>query len=246
MKKIIKYVSFVFLIGAILFLYSFSVGRNQGKEIEEIEIEFNAGENSFLTHELVNKLLIQNEEPVKNQTKSVLDLHQLEKTVLENAYIEEATVFLTPEGILKTKVTQREPIARIITDSEKYYLDRYGAEIPLSDNFSARVPVVFGIRAESDISEISQFVTMIFDDEFLKREITAIESLPSNEYNLIVRSGNHKIHFGKFADVAKKIKKIKAFYNKAYADNSIKEYKKINVKYRNQVVCTKYNQDGKQ
>jgi len=61
-----------------------------------------------------------------------------------------------------------------------------------------------------------------------------------------VRSGKHKIHFGKYASVDEKIKKIKAFYNKAVADNSIKEYKTINVKYRNQVVCTKQNQDGKQ
>ena len=246
MKKLLKYILFPFLVVAILFFYSFSVMRNQAKKVEEIEVEFEAGENSFLTHKLVNKLLIQNEEPVKNQTKSVLDLHKLENTVLSNPYIENATVFLTPGGLLKAQVKQREPIARIITDTEVYYVDRYGVKMPLSEHFSARVPLVFGVESSSNIDEITELVRLIFDDEFLKKEIVSIERLTSNEYEMKVRSGDYKIDFGKFTRVDEKVKKIKAFYNKALVDNSIGNYETINVKYRNQVVCTKQSQDGKQ
>jgi len=106
--------------------------------------------------------------------------------------------------------------------------------------------LVFGVNSSSKIDEITKLVTLIFDDEFLKKEIVSVENLPSNEYNLKVRSGNYDINFGKFVSVDEKMKKIKAFYNKAIADNSIRNYETINVKFRNQVVCTKQSQDGKQ
>ena len=230
----------------VIFLYNFSILRNESKKVAETAVEFDAGENSFLTHDLVKKLLKQNNEPVLNQTKRVLDLHELENTVESNPYIENATVFLTPGGLLQTQVTQREPLARIITSEAIYYIDKYGVKIPLSENFSARVPLVFGVNSSSNINEITELVTLIFEDDFLRKEIVSIENTISNEYIFNVRSGNYKIHLGKFTEVDEKVKKIKAFYNKALADNSIRDYEIINVEYRNQVVCTKQNQDGKQ
>ena len=48
---------------------------------------------------MVNKLLIQNDTTVKNQAKSVINLYSLEKTCLENPYVENAAVFLTIWGL---------------------------------------------------------------------------------------------------------------------------------------------------
>ncbi|TYQ00416.1 cell division protein FtsQ [Tenacibaculum adriaticum] len=246
MKKILTYLLFPLLVGLLLFLYGFSLHRNQQKKVERIEVQFEAGVNPFLTHESVNKLLIQNNAPVKNQPKSVIDLHELEKIVSVNPYVEKASVFLTPEGLLKTHIKQREPFARIITKKEVYYLDKYGVKVPLSANYSARVPLILGVESSEDIKEITQLVTLFSRDEFLKKEVVGVQKLKTDEYVFDVRSGDYKIYFGKFIEVDEKIKKLKAFYNKALLDNTIHNYKIINVKYHNQVVCTKQNQDGKQ
>jgi len=72
-KKFLKHITFLLLIGSLAFLYSFSAKRNSNKKIQEIVVEFEAGENHFLTHSMVNKLLIQNDTTVKNQAKSVLN-----------------------------------------------------------------------------------------------------------------------------------------------------------------------------
>lgn len=245
-KKVLTYLLFPLLIGLLLFLYGFSIHRNLQKKVKEIEVQFDAGMNPFLTHESVNKLLIQNNAPVKNQPKSVIDLHELEKIVSENPYVEKASVFITPEGFLKTHIKQREPLARIITSKEVYYIDKYGIKMPLSANYSSRVPLVLGVESVEEIKEITQLVTLFSKDEFLKKEIVGVQKLRNNEYVFDVRSGDYKINFGKFSQVDEKVKKIKAFYNKALLDNTIHNYKTINVKYHNQVVCTKQNQDGKQ
>ncbi|MGY0426905.1 MAG: cell division protein FtsQ, partial [Polaribacter sp.] len=106
-KKFLKYLLFLVLIGSLGFLYSFSDERNDRKKITKIVIKFVEGDNYFLTHTMVDKLLIQNKRTVKNQAKSVLDLYRLENSVCKNPYVEKAVVFLTIGGVLKATIKQR-------------------------------------------------------------------------------------------------------------------------------------------
>ncbi|MGB1042144.1 MAG: cell division protein FtsQ/DivIB [Tenacibaculum sp.] len=245
MKKVTTYFTFFFLLVFLAFLYGFTSDRNGVKKVKNVAIEFEAGENNFLTHSIVDKLLIQNQEFVKNQPKRVVDLHFLETNVLANPYVEKTAVFLTVQGVLKTIIKQRKPIARIVNKNDSYYVDKYGMKIPLSSNFSARVPLVSGVGESEDIKELTQLIKIIEGNDFLVKEVIAIQKNAKNEYVFRVRSGDYKIIFGTFKNANQKIKKLLAFYNKALTDKTIQNYKTINVKYHNQVVCTKQNQDGK-
>ena len=238
-KRLLKYLLFLVLIVVLGLLYSFSSTRNLQKKVSEIVVEFEEGDNNFLTHSMVNKLLIQNNETVQNQTKSVINLYGLEKQVLENPYVEKASVFLTVGGRLKSIIKQRTPVARIVLKNDSYYVDKEGVKVPLSNNYSARVMLVSGIKNDEDISSVLPLISIVLDDLFLQKEIVGIEKSEVNEYQFTVRSGNYKIDFGKLIDVDIKFKKLKAFYNKTFKDKTIKNYKTINLKYHNQVVCTK-------
>ena len=239
MKKVITYLFSLVLIASLVFLYSFSSAKNLNKKIKKIDIEFAEGNNDFLTQKMVNKLLIQNRVALQNQPKSVIDLQELEQTVLLNPYIEKATVFYTIDGVLKTQVKQRTPIARINTIDSSYYIDKHGVKIPLSSNYSARVLLITGNINEENLQEFTQFVNVISTDDFLKKEIIGIHKTQKNEFILSVRSGQYKIEFGSLEKTKIKFKKLKAFYNKAFVDKTIDQYKTINLKYHNQVVCAK-------
>ena len=76
-------------------------------------------------------------------------------------------------------------------------------------------------------------------DDFLKREIIGIHFNNSKECLFTVRSGNYKIAFGALKEMDQKFRKLKAFYNKAFLDSTIQQYKTINIKYHNQVVGEK-------
>lgn len=221
------------------FLYSFSSAKNQQKKVSKILVQFKEGDNNFLTYGMVNKLLIQNKKTVQNQAKSVINLYSLEKKVLENPYVENAAVFLTVDGRLKTIIKQRTPVARVILKNDSYYIDKHGVKVPLSDNYSARVLLVSGLKNEEDIKVILPLVSLILEDNFLQKEVVGIAKTDADEYQLAVRSGNYKIDLGKLIEVDVKFKKLKAFYNKTFEDKTIKNYKVINLKYHNQVVCTK-------
>ena len=239
MKKLMTYLFFLTLLIGFVFLYGFSSRRNGAKKIGKIQIEFKEENNYFLSQKMVDKLLIQNQKEVKNQPKSIIDLQGLETNILSNPYIEQATVFLTIEGVLKATVKQRTPVARIQRGSSSYYIDKQGVRFPLSVNYSARVLLITGVLETDNFTKIVQLVHTILTDDFLKKEVVGIHKTPKDEFVLSIRSGRQKIELGKLEQLNVKFKKLMAFYNKAYVDQTIDKYKTINLKFHNQVVCTK-------
>ena len=245
LKKFLKYIFLPILLGGIGFLYGFSNQRNSQQIITKSVVKFQSNEPYFLTEEIVNKLLIQNNAIVKKQAKSVIDLYKLEEQVLESSYVEKVSLFITVDGNLNTVIKQREPIARILNGNLSYYVDSQAVKVPISENYSARVPVISGISNEKEVSSLIVLLNKIVDDDFLSKEIIGIELRAQNEYMFTVRSGNYRINFGDLNEIDSKIKKLKAFYSKVFLDSTIHKYKTINIKYHNQVVGEKITGYGK-
>lgn len=228
-----------FLIGVVLFLFGFSNYKNQEKRVISIDVKFDKGDNLFMSYEMVNKLLIQNGRTVKNQAKSLIDLNNLEKQVLMHPMVESATTFLTVDGRLKTVVTQKTPIGRISSGSESYYIDRLGEKMPLSENYSARVPIVTGVFEDDNLEDLYTLLSFIRADLFLEKQIVGIHKVNNENFKLMTRVGNHEINIGKVENLQLKFKNLKAFYNSTMENKTIENYRLINLKYNNQVVCTK-------
>ena len=239
LKRIIKYILHLVLIGFVAFLYGFSNTRNSEKIINKIDVQFESDGPYFLTQSMVNKLLIQNDERLQKQAKSVIDLYKLEQKVLGNPYIEKVSLFISIDGTLNSLIKQRQPIARILTSNLSYYIDSEGVKVPVSENYSARVPLVSGLNDDSNLLELLVLLNKIDEDNFLKKEVTSIHRKDNKEYLMTVRSGDYRIDFGNLIEIDKKIKKLKAFYGKAFLDSTIQKYKTINIKYHNQVVGVK-------
>lgn len=239
MKRYIGYIKGLFLIVLIVFLFGFSSKRNKVKKIDDIKIMFENGDNLFITYEMVNKLLIQNYKELQSQPKENIFLNKLEKTLLSNEMIENAEVFLSIDGQLGAIITQKTPIARVNQDEQSYYIDSKGKKMPLSSNYSARVPIVEGITHGQVSNDTYTLAKMIYEDDFLKKQIVGIEQLENNEFILKTRIGDQIIELGDLRNIDLKIKKLKAFYQKTMQDKTLDKYKKINLVYNDQVVCTK-------
>lgn len=234
-----NYIKGIFLIAFVLFLYGFSNQRNNAQKITSVEVKFKQGDNLFMSYEMVNNLLIQNGRGVKNQAKSLIDLNSLEKQVLSHPMVEDATAFLTVDGLLKVSVKQRTPIGRINTVYDSYYIDKQGGTMPLSVNYSAHVPIVTGFYKDENMDDLYELLKLIIGDEFLQKQIVGVHKYAEKEYKLLTRIGGHEIDLGKIKDLKTKFKNLKAFYNYTMANKTIESYSEINLKYNNQVVCTK-------
>jgi cell division protein FtsQ len=230
------------LIGIIVimvFLFAFAVKRNENRRLEKSVVVFVGDNPPFVKQQTVDKLLIENRSWASSFKKVELDLNKLENTIDNHKMIEKSQVFVSIDGVLKAVVKQRTPIARFFNESNSFYLDYKGSIMPLSDNFTAHVPLVFGKIKQENNAQITDLFREVYDDVFLKENIIGGEILDNGVVVLRNRNYDCKIYFGLAQNIKEKFKKYKAFFQKADADSSLLKYKMIDLRFEKQVVCTK-------
>ncbi|WP_298525380.1 cell division protein FtsQ/DivIB [uncultured Christiangramia sp.] len=237
MKRSLKFIQPLILILLIGGLYGFAEHRHKNRKLTDIKVSFTETENLYVTEEVVNKLLIQSNDSVSSIDKETLDLNRVEAMLNDHDMIENAEVFLTLDGKLKATVSQRKPIGRVAGNSS-FYLDRNGEIMPLSEYYSARVPLMFGFDG-STVAEVYGIVSYIQNDDFLRKHITGITRLNAEAYALELRENDFQVYFGDTTKIDLKFNNFKAFYKKATKDKKLNTYKKVNLQFGDQVVCTK-------
>jgi cell division protein FtsQ len=223
----------------VIFLYSFTGKRNLNRKLKNTEVIIVNNEPLFIADEMVNKLLIENKSDIKTIAKVEVDLNKLEKSINKNKMIEKSDVFVSIDGTLRAIVKQKTPVARVVNDSGSFYIDYEGSTMPLSELNSARVPLVLGEITDKNRKKLSEILKMIYDDEFLKKNIIGVQVLPQDELLMKNRNYDFDILFGKPINVEKKFNNYKAFFQKEVTDSVVRKYKKINLKFTQQVVCIK-------
>ncbi len=231
------YIKFGFLIVLVGFLFAFSSQRNAQRFLLSKEVVFLEDDNHFISYPTVNKLLIQNNEDVTSIAKEILDLNEMEHRLTNNPMISKAEVFVTVDGILGAKIKQRKPIARVAA-STPFYIDEVGKEMPLSEEYAARVPLITGNTA-IDYESLKPLLIKIRDDEFMKNHIVGIHIEPNTDLIFYLRVYDFKIEFGKPENIDRKFQNFKAFYQKTIKDNTLSTYSLVNIKLDHQVVGTK-------
>lgn len=233
-----NYIKGFVLLVLVSFLFAFSSTRNGERKTTNIDINFIGEGNLFITHQTVNKLLILNEQDVTNVAKEILDLNGLEAALNSNAMIKTAQVYLAVNGEVRADIVQRKPIARVNTNAF-YYIDDEGLFMPLSKNYTARVPLVTGYVEKNNLKAIFKIANKIYNDPFLKTHIIEIHQKQDETIILKSRELDFQIILGDLNKLDKKINNFKAFYQKAKKDKTLKKYSKVNLQFENQVVCTK-------
>lgn len=229
----------VLILALVVFLYAFAKQRNEARKLAKSEVVFVGGDNLFVKNETVNKLLIEKKRDIKTIAKVEVDLNKLEKTINKQQMIERSEVFVSVDGVLRATVKQKTPIARYFGESGSFYIDYQGNEMPLSDLNTARVLLVSGEINNKNRKALSGIFRMIYDDDFLKKNIIGVTVLPNQALVMKNRNFDYEIEFGRTINAKRKFKNYKAFFQKAAADSSIYKYKKINLMFTQQVVCTK-------
>lgn len=223
----------------VIFLYSFTSNRNSHRKLKKSEVIFVGQNNNFVKQESVNKLLIENSSDVKTIAKDELNLNKLENSINAHPMIQKSEVFVSVDGVLKAVVQQKTPVARVVDEQGSFYIDYEGNTMPLSDNYTARVPLISGENNVKNKKKLSEVLKMIYDDEFLKKNIIGIQVLSDESLLMSNRNFDYQIDFGRMLNEEQKFKNYKAFFQKAVVDSTLYKYKKISLRFTHQVVCTK-------
>ena len=233
-----NYIKMIGLVVLIMGLYAFSNHRNDTRKVNGINIEFVGDQNLYITPAMVNKLLIQKFGPLINVPKENLVLNTMEKVIEANEMVKNAEVYLTMNGELTSKIVQRKPIGRI-EGTAKYYLDDEGKRMPLSNNYSARVPIITGNITGKSLEDVFAILNYINLDDFLRKNVIGIHIENEKNYQLRFRMENFVVNLGDVDALEEKFNNFKAFYAKAAKDKTLQDYNIVSLEFDNQVVCTK-------
>ena len=164
-------------------------------------------------------------------------MNKLEDTLNTNQFIRRANLYVSVNGQVGVEIQQKSPVARVQTH-ESFYVDEEGKYMPVSSNFSVRVPLVTGEVNKNDMSDLFKVVTALRNDSFFKKQVEGIE-VKKDKYHFLMREFDFVVDVGTSENVKLKLNNFKAFYQKALKDKTLNNYSKVNLQIASQVVCTK-------
>lgn len=255
-KTIIWVITLIYLV----LVSGFVANRYESLLCNSISINIKDSLNTgFLIPEDITELLNHQGIEYLGVSLESINLDEIEQSVLSNQSVKSCKVYTGIDGILNVDIEQREPFVRIIDrKGQGYYLDKEGNVLILSNRFSPHVLVVngnihtpFNVGAPvnvlnldngkwqqqiKDIFELSMFISQ---NELWEAHIEQVYVNRKGEYELVPRIGPHIIILGELEGYQEKFEKLEIFYKEGLNRIGWNQFVKINLKYRDQVVCTK-------
>jgi len=171
---------------------------------------------------------------------NAIDTYAIEKKIAENTLVSSVTAYKTPSGSIRIEITQKTPVLHVFTARENYYVDESGQVMPTNNQHAVYLPIASGsIEKSLATTELYKFTLFLQKNAFWNNQIEQIYVHPNQEVELIPRIGDHRIILGDFEDFEVKMNNLRLFYEQAIPKIGWGKYEIINLKYKNQIVCTK-------
>lgn len=212
---------------------------------------------ALITEEAIRTYILKNMPAVVGQSLNNIDLTAIEQQVALNSQLRDVRAFLGINGLVYVKAKPRQAIVRIFDNrGQNLYLGSGNVLMNSSINQSVRILVASGNipyisdnmrnmvlnndttlpKIYNDLYDVAQ---EIHNDEFLDALIDQIYVDKNQELEFTPKVGVKKIYFGTIDNMEEKFMNLKAFYINGKTIVDWQKYQSINVKFRNQIVCSK-------
>jgi cell division protein FtsQ len=262
LKKAATIFFYIMIPVGVIVLLGFATDGNRSMHCREFHVKITGKDgNNFVDSIAVVKQVYTIFDSLPGQSLRNFSLKTIENLVNEMYYVESSQVYRTIDGKVKVNIQQREPLARVINShNESFYIDINGRMMKTTNRYAARVMVVTGYiparyspvinltdklpqnessRSETLMRELFILVNYIHQNAFLKAWIDQVFVTRSGGFELIPKNGVHVIEFGDTTDMDEKFEKLLVFYRNGLTQMGWNNYKRINLKYKNQIVCSK-------
>jgi len=231
--------SILVLIGCIITLLGFTYADKVEKRITSINISIiDDVDSKFLTVPRVRTHL-ESYGKIIGELEKDLQLDAMYSHLTNIPSVLNVTIFSNLNGALVIELTQRRAQARVhIDNTSDYYIDELGESMPLDPNYSARVPIIYAKNSE-DVSHAISFIKEIENDEFWTSLIDQIIVHPLGELEIIPRIGA-RVFLGSSPDPDELRRNLLTFYRAQIKTGNLKNYSRIDLSYRNQVIAKRH------
>ncbi len=233
-----------------LVFYIIGYFKHTGRNCNQLNLALTENsELKFVSTEVLEKILTAaGKQQFIGRPIAGINLHELEKTAINDPYIRKIQIYTLPSGDLEVEVAQEKPILRVSGyKGSDFYLTQEGKELPMHASYTARVMVLDASgcnrysfsdfeNKEEDIALLNLF-SHIEKDPFWNKMLPAAKLDQDGELYFTPQIGKQEIEFGSPEDFELKLSKLQAFYSQIVAEKGWNYYNRVKLQYRNQIVC---------
>lgn len=206
---------------------------------------------SFVSEEDVRNYLLEYGPCVGRRLDSI-DLARIERTLEHKSAVLGSEAWITDDGTLHVRVSQRKPVIRFQKGAGGFYADDQGFLFPLS-RYGTKVPVVDGaiplqvgdgFKGEPATEEEKAWLRDMIDlasyigrNRIWSENIAQITVQPSGDLVLVPASGRERFLFGPPKQAEEKFARIRDYYEYIAPSKEEGYYRTVNVKFKGQIVC---------
>ena len=185
-------------------------------------------------------------------TLSDVDIERVEEVLEAQPFVGDAEAYVDADLVLHITAEQRVPLLRVIADNgQNYYLDLDGVRLPLSPNYTVRVPVVTGKvvpwsddylgKQDHQLQQLLALGHYLRKDEFLHALIEQIDVSATGELVLAPKLGDQLIYLGRYdaKETPERLERLKIFYREGLPYEGWRKYRSFDLRYADQVVAKK-------
>lgn len=250
------------LIGYLVFAIRFTHQREERRLCTTVHIVItDSAMHRFIQEEDIYKHLEPLEQSIIGHPLESVNTLEIEQWIQTYPPVAGAEVYKTPDGIIHVEVRQKIPVLRVINRfNESYYIDSQGRYLALVNHYTPHLIVASGYinqmfphKSLSDshiqvpeqsgerqiIFELYQIAQFLNGHPFWNAQIQQIYVREDQDLELIPRMGNHIIVFGEGINIETKFKELELLYQNALNIKGWDTYHTLNVKYENQIVCSR-------
>jgi len=200
----------------------------------------------------------------KPQSKTIgeVNINGITELVRMNPYLENTDVLLTVEGDILIRADQCIPLIRYFTtEGQQHYIDRKGRIMPVNPGYPYKILIASG-QVESPLKDGMNIFSVPDSNQILRSKLKSLYDLhlladiiaadstlhalieqvyitTSGKIQLVTKAGSHIVFIGDTTDAAEKLENLKCFYKYGLVKTGWNKYGKLNLEYKNQIVCTK-------
>jgi len=254
-KKILFITAWCCLGAVVLVLLVAAINRKNSRTSKSWRVEINDGKSPlFLDQHTIIAILTNNgADKLVGKTLASFDLKKMEELLEKNPWVKDAQLFFDNTETLRIKVTERVPVARILTiNGGSFYMDSSCVQLPTPDRSLGRLPLFTGfpydkIKLQGQDSSLAQEMRtlslFVLNNPFWLADIEQIAITPAKTFDIVPAMGNHLILFGKAKDCQEKFHRLLLFYKKSAAMTSFDRYSRIDLRFAGQVIGTRRGSD---
>jgi cell division protein FtsQ len=175
-----------------------------------------------------------------------------------NPWIAKSNVSTGIDGVFRIILHERVALIRAYNSMDyTVYIDENGTLFPANPNYTPRVLIASGyinfpripkkgtahlsdsLYINTKLAEIHTLAKTLQRNEFLEALVDQIYVNSLGEYELSPKLGRATVIIGNLDNLDEKLANMQLYYQKSAQNTEMLNYRSINLKYRNQIVCTK-------